>query len=224
MSTRFDKLKLSYEFVEGVNPYDPSVVPKAAIIERAKQLDRWKPHSGYGCLLGHFKAIEKFLNQSSDIGIVCEDDIFLRKDFAEELPIIEANFKRQQLDVLMLGYMHRIDMPARVIHNKPLKSPAFSYHNYDSDPEIWGCQMYMLSRKHAEFLWDNYGPHTDYKLRALVDTSLEQWISDCLITKTGNRAMISPMIAVEEGVGSHAPNQPFHSQSFSINFDTTIHI
>jgi hypothetical protein len=92
------------------------------------------------------------------------------------------------------------------------------------DPDIWGTQMYMISRKHAQHLIDNYGLQTDYRFRSLVDTNLEHWIADCLITKTGNRAMISPMIAVEEGVGSWPPNQPIHGTSFKKNYNPNIHI
>jgi GR25 family glycosyltransferase involved in LPS biosynthesis len=223
MIHRFKLVNLDVNFVEGIDPYDQSIVPPAEIIEKAKTLDRWKPHSGYGCMYGHFIAIKQFLDTGNEIGIICEDDVMLRKDFAEELPIIIANFERQNLDVLMLGYLNTTDAPARVVHNKPLKSAAFSYHNYDTDVNIWGTQMYMIRRSHAEFLYHNYGPQTDYKIRSLVDVSLEHWIADCLITKIGNRAMISPMMAIEEGIGSWAPNQPIHGQTFQINFDPTIH-
>lgn len=224
MIKRFEALNLDCEFVEGINPLDPSVSPPLDVIEKAKSLDRWKPHSGYGCMLGHFFAIKKFLDTGHEVGVICENDVFIRKDFPAELPVIVANFQRQKLDVLMLGYLSMTDAPAKVHHNKPLKSPAFSYHEYDNDPNIWGAQMYMISRGHATYLYEKFGPHTDYKIRSLVDPSLEHWISDCLITKTGNRAMISPMIAVEEGIGSWAPNQPIHGTSFRLNFVAELYI
>jgi GR25 family glycosyltransferase involved in LPS biosynthesis len=223
MSSRFESIGIHYNFIDGINPLDSTVAPTQEMIETAKSLDRWKAHL-YGCTLSHFMAIETFLKSGKDIGIICEDDIYIRKDFLEELPVIEANFRRQQLDVLMLGYLSVHDKPAQIIHRKQLKSAAFTYHNFDNDPDIWGCQMYMLSKEHAKALVENYGISNDYRFRALVDTSLEQWVSDCLITKTGNRAMISPMMAVEEGKGTWIPNQPIHTASFNLNYNAAIHI
>ena len=80
MLNRFNALNLTFEFVEGIDPLDPSVVPPQEIINIAKSLDRWKPHSGYGCMLGHFLAIDKFLETGAEIGIICEDDVLIRKD------------------------------------------------------------------------------------------------------------------------------------------------
>lgn len=223
MTARFDTVGLDFKFIESIDPYDPSIIPDQEILKKAIMINRWIPHA-YSCMHGHFLAIEQFLQTGEDIGIVCEDDIFIRKDFAEELPVILANFKRQRLDILLLGYLTETDKPAQVVHNKPLKSPAFSYHTYDGEWGLWGTQMYMLSRSHAQMLYNNFGPHTDYKFKALEDKSIELWIADCIITKIGNRALISPQMAVEEGIAGIAYQQPTHTNSYNLNFDPNIHI
>lgn len=223
MNNRFNTLGLEFEFVESIDANDPSIIPPPEILLQALSINRWIPHA-YSCSHGHFLAIEKFLQTGEEIGIVCEDDILLRYDFAEELPVIIANFRRQRLDILLLGYLTETDEPAKVIHNKPLKSPAFSYHVYDNEWGLWGTQMYMLSRSHAQMLYDSFGPHTDYKFQALTRTDIEFWIADCIITKIGNKALISPQIAVEEGVAGIPHQQPTHTNSFNLNYDSNIHI
>jgi GR25 family glycosyltransferase involved in LPS biosynthesis len=223
IKNRFDTVGLDFEFVESIDAYDPTIIPSQDILKQAIMISRWIPHA-YSCMHGHFSAIEKFLQTGEEIGIVCEDDILLRRDFGEELPVIIANFKRQRLDILLLGYLTETDQPAKVIHNRPLKSPAFSYHTYDGEWGLWGTQMYMLSRRHAQMLYDNFGPHTDYKFNALIKNNIEFWIADCIITKIGNRALISPQIAVEEGVAGIPHQQPTHTNSYNLNYDQNIHI
>lgn len=223
ISLRFGSLGLDFEFIESIDAHDPRIVPPTEILTQALQLRRWNQHA-YSCMHGHFLAIERFLATGEEIGIVCEDDIYIRKDFKDELPVIIANFNRQNLDVLLLGYLTETDKPAVVIHNRPLKSPAFSYHSYDNDWALWGTQMYMIRRRHAEMLWNNFGPHTDYKFQSLIRTDIEFWYADCIITKIGNKALISPQMAVEEGQAGIAHQQPTHTNSFNLNYDSEIHI
>ena len=222
MNHRFQTLGLDYEFIESIDPYDPSIVPNGEILHKAVSLNRWNPHA-YSCMHGHFLAINKFLATNSDTAIVCEDDILLRKDLAAELPVITANFYRQDLDILLLGYLTETDHPAKVIHNRPLKSPAFSYHSYDGEWGLWGTQMYMIRRRHAEHLYHHYGSHTDYKIHSMLTPSLEFWYADCIITKIGNRALISPQMAVEEGIAGIAYQQPTHTNSYNLNYDPEVH-
>ena len=220
---RFETIGLPFEFVESVDADDPQIRPPDDIMEMTRQAKRWNPHA-YSCMHGHFFAIEQFLKTDKEIAIICEDDIMLRKDFAEELPIVLANFKRQSLDVLLLGYLDDHSKPAYVTYRRPLKSPAFSYHSYEDDWAQWGTQMYMIHRRHAEMLWNNYGPHTDFKIQSLIRHDIEYWYADCIITKLGNRALISPQMAVEEGTAGLAIQQPTHTNSYNLNYDPKIHI
>jgi GR25 family glycosyltransferase involved in LPS biosynthesis len=223
MTRRFETVGLQFEFVESIAADDPNIRPSDDIMELTRQAKRWNPHA-YSCIHGHFFAIERFLQTGKDICIVCEDDILLRRDFAEELPIVIANFKKLRLDILLLGYLDDHCKPAYVTYRRPLKAPAFSYHSYDHDWAQWGTQMYMIHRRHAEMLWNHYGPHTDFKIQSLIRHDIEYWYADCIITKMGNRALISPQLAVEEGTAGLAVQQPTHTNSYILNYDPEIHI
>lgn len=223
MSRRFETLGLPFEFIESIAADDPRIRPTDLIMELCRLAKRWNPHA-YSCMYGHFLAIERFLQTDKDICIICEDDILLRRDFAEELPVILANFERQDLDILLLGYMADTFKPAEVVHMRPLKSPAFSYHSYDGEWAQWGTQMYMIHRRHAEMLWNDYGPDSDFKIQSLTRNDVEFWYSDCIITKLGNRALISPQMAVEEGLAGIPVQQETHTNSFILNYDPKIHI
>jgi hypothetical protein len=222
MKYRFDTLGLKFSFVESKDAHDPSIMPPIDVIQKANELGRWIPHA-WSCIHGHFDILEQFLATGEEVCIVCEDDILLRRDFAYELPVIKANFDRQILDILLLGYLTETDEPARVVHNKPLKSPAFSYHAYDSEWGLWGTQMYMIRRSYAQMLVKQFGPNTDYKINALLNSEIEFWIADCIITKMGNRAFISPQMAVEEGTAGIPHQQPTHTNSYQLNYDPNIH-
>jgi hypothetical protein len=152
---------------------------------------------------GHFDLIREFyFNSEMEYGIFCEDDVFIRKDFIEQLPQIIVNFEAMNLDLLLIGYLttHKIDSQDSEFH---LKEPnlisnenhPFTYHNYPDS--IWGAQMYMLSRTQAYNLITKYSP--PYADLAITNKSLKPFNSDWTITKEGNRAIIYPMIALEDG-------------------------
>ena len=55
--------------------------------------------------------------------------------------------------------------------------------------------MYILSRKYAKFIIDKY--YNNFADKTLYDDATI-FTSDNIITKDGNRALLSPMLAVEE--------------------------
>ena len=67
--------------------------------------------------------------------------------------------------------------------------------------------MYILSRKHAKYLLDKY-----YKNYADEDND---FISDIIITKDGNRALISPVLSVEEKINQNN----HHKRCHKIHYD-----
>ena len=225
MRSRFQNLGLDFEFVFSPDSNDPAIYPGEELIQQGMSNDRWKPYIWSGSH-GHFNAIKQFLDTGKQIGIICEDDIMLHKDLKEELPVIVANFNRQKLDLLLMSYLTPLtdlEKPAVLHCNKPLKSPFFSYHSYDNEHELWGAQMYMIERNNAERLYDKYGPHTDYKFRSLKQPDIPVWVADWVITKEGNRALINPMMAVEEGVPTQPPHLPLHARNLEFNYDNNIY-
>jgi GR25 family glycosyltransferase involved in LPS biosynthesis len=59
----FNEHNVPFERIEGID---------------GNKLDNWDKrlnNGEYGCIMSHFKAIEKFHNSGEDVGIICEDDM-----------------------------------------------------------------------------------------------------------------------------------------------------
>lgn len=160
-------------------------------------------------MYGHLDMLRLFLEAGTQFGVFCEDDILVRRDFGQHLPQIVEHFKELELDVLLLGnlcsnpdFRYFSNFPERL--TRPLsESSAFStpypfkYYAYNSDPEsaVWGTQMYMLHRSQAHFLLQKYA--NGYSDKTIFDKSLVHFSADWTITKEGTKAIIYPLVAIE---------------------------
>jgi saccharopine dehydrogenase (NAD+, L-lysine-forming) len=171
-------------------------------------------------MLQHLDSLKHFLEQTDkEFCIVCEDDIHISKNFRKDLPEIIEQFVAMDLDILLLGYlsMYPIDTETNAHFAPKSRSKKYKYANYPDD--LWGSQMYMMSRKHAKNILDNFGP--EYILKGELPYN-----PDWILTKTGNRALIVPMIAVEEGdtKTDHGGQNEFHRRCFECNYDANMYI
>lgn len=171
-------------------------------------------------MLQHLDSLKHFLEESDkDFCIVCEDDIHISKNLRNDLPEITKQFIELDLDVLLLGYlsMHPINTETNAHFELKARSKKYKYANYPDD--LWGSQMYMMSRKHAKNVLDKFGP--EYILKGELPYN-----PDWILTKTGNRALIVPMLAVEEGdtKTDHGGQNEFHRLCFECNYDANIYI
>ena len=174
----------------------------------------------WSIMLQHLDSIRDFYeNTSLDHCIVCEDDIHISKTFDKDIDLIVKSFVHLKLDVIMLGYLlpFKINMSCSlhkryfsVVHS----DEQFIYHKYPDD--IWGTQMYLISRKYAQFLLQTFDIE-----HALAHPKPFTYNPDWIITKNGERALIVPMIAVEEGTsGSEYMTQvDFHSKCTRVNYE-----
>lgn len=176
-------------------------------------------------MLQHLDAIKHFYDHTNASHcIVCEDDIHISKDFADKIKIIEHKFDQLQLDVLLLGYLlpYKIDMNSS-LHQKYYTVighiPDSVFHRYPDD--LWGCQMYMISRKYAKYLLDTYT--VQYAIEHKI---LDHYNPDWIITKNGQRAIIYPMLAVEEGINNSNDDYQvdYHRRCFVMNYDSSRYI
>ena len=220
MKTRFEKLKANYIFYDGVNFTDPRIHK-----ESYKQC--------WSCMYGHLDMIKLFYNDpNTNFGVFCEDDIIIHKDFVELMPKIIQDFTYLNLDVLLLGYLigFKIDKhnPDFTLKNNDVNSDKYNYYNYPN--ELWGAQMYMLSKENAGKILEKYDQNNNYAIKTLVDKSMTPFSADWTITKDGNRALIYPCIAVENGdiniihYGDCYGQYNFHKICHEINYDPNIFI
>jgi hypothetical protein len=206
MIERFDRLKIPVNFVDPVFKCD-----KRLCIEGIEEDHK----RTYSIMLQHIDSIQDFLNTTDETEkycIVCEDDVLLSKRLLDTLPGICKIFLELELDVLLLGYLS----PDKVLDLErfPVIKPGkeFTYTGYHSD--LWGSQMYMVSREYAKRLIETFQP--SYILR----TDSLPYNPDWTITKCGKRALLSPMLALEEGeVKNECYEQSsFHQRCFETNF------
>jgi hypothetical protein len=215
LANRFSQLNINVVFYDGVSFDDPRI---NGILEDADRKKTWS------YTYGHFDMINKFLNETDkEHGIFCEDDINLHKEFANDIPALIEDFKEMNLDLLLLGYLTHFKIEAyfydfELKQDFSYKNRVRKYHKYPDD--LWGGQMYMLSRKQAAFLIEKY--YNGYAAQTLnPDAQMTPFCSDWTITKEGNRALVYPMYAVEDGKTNYEDGgqHNFHQDCFKCNYD-----
>jgi len=205
MTTRFKQIGITdFILFSGVPLSDPRINPS---LEPNTQ----KSHS---CMFGHLDMIRHFLDNSDHpFGIFCEDDILIDADFIPRMEDILRDFKHMNLDVLLLGYLYP--------HTIELLEPGKNvYHSYSPPPAtIWGTQMYMLSREWARAIIAKYGNDDSSTLH-------DPFSADWTITQEGNRRIVYPMLAIEDGTGKYDDEGQayLHSMSHSAHLGSSAYI
>jgi len=207
MIARFQSIGLELQFVPPVFEDDPRLVEI--------------PHKRTSSIMmQHLDSIRHFYEQTEDdFCIVCEDDIYISKYLKDDLPKIINDFSELELDVLLLGYLFPYSLHGNWHFPTLRANDKYYYHGYPDD--IWGSQMYMISRKHAKYLLETFTVQF-----ALDNLEVVHFNPDWTLTKRGKRAVISPMLAVEEGDTKyhHAEQDYFHLMCMQHNYNPDIHI
>ena len=161
--------------------------------------------------------IQKFYDSGKSLGIICEDDIYIQKYFNKEIKKIIAFVNENNYDIVLLGYLLNYKPPNRY-HN--LITTFDNYTVYDFNKDLWGTQMYMLTRTYAKYLLDNF------PIKWKFENINNPWAADWIITKNGKGAMIYPMLAVEEGETScrEMGQKIYHIDCKNIQYDSKIYI
>jgi len=221
MQRRFGTLKINCDFFPGVDFADERISRFSELIDDATK-------RVWSCMYGHLDMIHDFYyNTKKDFGIFCEDDIFLHKNLNNYWPRICLDFSCLKLDVLLLGYLLQTNpndsedftMKRLYISNSP-----FTYYSFPD--YVWGTQMYMLSREHAKYLLDKYGTGSGYAERTILDKSLVPFSADWTLTKEGNRAIITPIVVVEDNDTTYENDGQFHfhKKCFDLHFKNHLFI
>jgi len=198
MERRFLSVGVPLHWVPAVGPTDSEILP-----------DDTSPRTT-AMMLGHIRMLRAFLDTSGvEYGIFCEDDIFLRKDFASVVPVAIDFYQKEQLDILLLGYL---------INRAPCSvSGPNDFHMLGYGDDQWGSQMYLLDKAAAQKMVDAFSDK-----RLVTGPYSPDWT----LTKYGNRALLYPMFAVESGAVSttHEGQVRFHRQCFEFNYRPGLHI
>ena len=202
MIHRFESQGIPVHFVDPVYKTDPRIDP--ILDKRITSI-----------MLQHMDSIRHFYEKTTNAyAIICEDDILISKTFAEDLPKILKIYNELKLDVLLLGYL----LPFKLTKDHPefkLLKEDDRYAFYDFPYHLWGSQMYLIHREHAKFLLDKYTI-----AYAIADIS-RPYNPDWTLTKDMSKALIYPMLALEEGIEkSNAPGHSnYHMTCFLTNYN-----
>jgi len=207
MTERFEKEGLTLEFVEPVELTDSRVFP--APVEHRRT---------WAIMLNHMDMLKTFLESDADYGIFCEDDIYIRKNFRASISTIVQGYEKFKLEILLLRYL--LPYPSAEIKVNPefkLLDNQLLFLDYTND--LWGSQMYMFNRATAEKFMRKYS--VEYAILSSANPDLACFSPDWTLTKEGKRAIVYPMLAVEEGnvVTSHGGQASFHDRCTKFNYD-----
>lgn len=216
MLDRFQQVGIKSEIIEEIKFTDPRIS---------------KHNDSHGrCLsimYGHLEMIKSFLESGLEYGIMCENDLFLRKDILKQIPIVIRDYEKHGLDIMLLSYLmtrHPLQITALggvQIFDETSNLP-FRYCRYGD--ELWGAQMYLISRAHAYRLITKFNEeYFDRKISGNYP-SLRENSSDWTITKYGDRALISPMLAVEDSRPDYFNDgqNDIHHETTRNNFDSNL--
>lgn len=208
MTDRFEKLNIPLNFVPGVELDDPRVCFDYVTDKRTACI-----------MLQHVDSLRHFIeNSTNNYCIVCEDDILISKNLKTDLAEFIEIYENLSLNVLLLGYL--VSFKIEDWFSSFVVKASTDKYKYTTFPDdVWGSQMYLVSRKNAIDMVQRY---THEFMR---DTPQIPFNPDWTLTKYGSRLLVNPMVAVEEGttqIGDNAHNE-FHARCYQANFNSNIH-
>lgn len=208
MEQKFNHFKLPVQFYSGVSSTDERI----CFVENDNMRRTWSICYGHLDMMNHFVK-----NSSKDYMILCEDDIIIHKDFTKKLPLAIDVMKKIKLDILLIGYL--CYKPADMYSNFPEiktehSNETFKILEYIED--TWGTQMFIVTKTHAKKMLSKYYKY--YAEQTLINTSLTPFSSDWLLTKDGKRALVYPLLVIENGISQYEDEGQMNNRINCYNF------
>jgi GR25 family glycosyltransferase involved in LPS biosynthesis len=165
----------------------------------------------WAIMLQHLDALTNFYlsEDSDDYCIICEDDVLLSNKLKNNLPNIVKQFFELNLDVLLLAYL--TNNPYEIEPSNNMYYPHIEPHRFYGFPDdLWGSQMYMISKKHAGYLINKY------TVKWASENPDKPYSPDWILTKIGNRALLYPPLGIEDGntQNNNEEHSKFHRNCF----------
>ena len=242
-------------FYDGVPFTDPRLqsangVAKLMHMAKCNSSSDFVPNDGitrsWSLCYGHLDMIRHYYDrtagmESPPLGIFCEDDILLRRDFVPQMNRIVRDFHALKLDIMLLGYLCSFPIqPSNQFHRLEPESiesdpTTFQYFRYPSD--IWGTQMFMMTRDHAGTLLANYEyGYVEYTIAH--PNILPHFSADWILTKpvlatsslatsslaTSSLALLYPPMAIEDGKAryDHGGQQSARDMCFQLCYSEDV--
>ena len=203
---RYHNLLDQVTFVDGINWDDP-IIDRYNYGREGDDINDIVWRKGYGCFIGHLKAIRTFLettDESVEGAYFCEDDIMLVNNFKDALVEMWHNAP-DNVTLISLSYM---------LVNGTGCQPVGKYHKesfFTISPEYhFGCQLYWLSRNYAKYALEKF----DRPFKQLDEEGYLR-SSEVIIKRSGG-VFYSFKLAVEECIDSDRQplDVPYHKNHF----------
>ena len=220
MQERFQKVGIDAVLYPGVPVSDPRIAGRGLI-----------PHTEkcWSCMYGHLDMIRDFVERDTrNYGIFCEDDIWIDADFKSRLEHILADFETMQMDTMLLGYLitypivgetngsySKVGQSVYVDLNNA-ETTTYRYYEYG---DIWGTQMYLLSRNQAMRILEKYANgYADEYMK------ISPFSADWTITKEGKRCIVYPMLAIEDGNTTYGDDEGGQREFHLLSHRAHLHV
>lgn len=182
MEKQFRNLGIDCIFSSGLQDNDNRLPKKMPFF--------WKRQ--WAITYSHFDILYQFCFQSNKpYAVICEDDICIHSDFHCIFKKVLNDFNLMALDMLLLSYQ----LPYKIDERGPFtlkvhmpENAKFKYYHYPS--YVYGTQMYIISRNYAMILLTKY-------YHGYAGKKDRRFLFDKLLMNTERRAVIYPMLAIE---------------------------
>ena len=170
----------------------------------------------YGNFYSMLRIIEDFYNHSTkEYCVIFENDVFLKKSLAYDLPKACKMLTKLNLDVLLIGCLLTCT-PEQMGYQRIYRDEDLNdYFSYDDN--LWGGHGFIIHRKHAKWLMDT--------LTFEYASKLEGVGSDWIYSKIcpGNRALRWVPLVVEEGFvkAEDQGQRNYHMQCRNFQYNTS---
>ena len=142
----------------------------------------------WSIMLSHMEMIRLFYESGYEYSVICEDDIYIHKDFKILVEDCIFNMEYFHFDIMLLGCLiEGPPYPGDCIGKSINRSELLSFYKYHES--IWGAHCYLIKRCYAKHLLNYF------------NTPIDKYYSpDWIITKmTDKRSFVWPPLAIEEG-------------------------
>lgn len=202
MKERFRKLNINCKFYSGVDHNNEKIKNNRFNKLKKKQLSM---------MYGHLNIFKDFYNDKNfKYAIICEDDIMIHDDIKNILKKVIIDFNLLNLDLLLLSYMipYKISLNGFGVFTPKINMHPDSIYKYYNYPYyLFGTQMYMITKEYAKYILDEHYL-TNYS--RMFSFSL-----DNILIHAGNKALIYPMLAIE----NEEQKDPYHKLCHKIHYN-----
>lgn len=186
MQARFAQENLSVTFIEAI-PSTSSVIDHYGLDFPVAEGDSpEKVRRVISCFASHLKAIRYFLRETTaPKAIICEDDLYIAKEFTQKLTQLEENIP-SDCPLVSLGYLIWYWDLAQWAGNDP------SLENLcHMNGDVWGTQAYLIGREYAEEALMKYD-------QVFINIETELHITSELITRESQGLFAYPPLVLED--------------------------